>query len=131
MAITLTVRAGSRFKKAATAYNDQVKQGHNANSINPTTRRIGMTASGLPILTRTLEWRAVRRSDGRLFSRSKTTPFNISGPRSDGLNLPSEDVYDCQVVATLHDGKKQQSPLASISLRDSLGRDHRWLVCLR
>ncbi len=121
MSINISVRAESRAAKAAKAYNDQVKHGYNPNYVNPKTRRINLSSGKLPPNTRAWEYRVTRRSDGSKFSKSDEVPSTAVNPRaSTGFNLPSEGIYDCQLIVTLSNGKKQESAVKSINLRDLL-----------
>lgn len=121
MAINITVQAVSRFEISAKAYNDQVKHGYNPNYVNPQTRRIELQSNTLPGDTRGWEWRVTRRSDGRLFSKTHKLVFPLPEPRpSEGFNLPSEGIYDCQLVINQANGTQEKSPVRSIDLRDYL-----------
>jgi len=121
MAIQLTVKAESRFTKAFTAYDDQVKHGYNPNYVNPQTQRIKMQVSNLPTNMTSWEWRVTRRSDHQVFSKPGKVLFTVSTvSRSEGFNLDSEGVYDCQYIARLPGGKEEKSPMETIHLRDLL-----------
>lgn len=121
MAISITVQALSRFEQAKAAYDDQVNHGYNPNYVNPLTRRIELESSTLPGTARSWEWRVVRRSDGRVFSKTHQLVFPVPAPKpSIGFNLPSEGRYDCQLIVTLANGQQEKSPIRSIDLRDFL-----------
>jgi lysophospholipase L1-like esterase len=121
MAISINVQAESRFNISKVAYNDQEKHGYNQNYIQPQTWRITLQSSILPNTAQSWEWQVKRRSDGRLFSQKHTLAFPLPKPRpSTGINLPSEGIYDCQLIVKMAGGKQEVSPVKSIHIRDLL-----------
>jgi hypothetical protein len=121
MAIDIRVRAESRFRKSAAAYNDQVKHGYNPNYVNPQTRRVLLDSKGLPEDTVSWEWHVTQQSTGRAFTKSgKAMGMASATEPSTGFNLPAEGVYNCELVVTKRGGGTERSPVKSINIRDFL-----------